>query len=610
MGQDFFIGISNEIIKKHKKRNRKILLMDKLKDYHKPNIIDLELDLFFSEDHLKRTYIFPFEDTLYCLIHKKKKNLIEEGTIKYNSIDQFGGVTTTEYLMIEEINNNDPVYQTLSGFISIPFFLFEIPFYFIPNVKGIYQSSLDSDINYELKIHQKILDRNNYLDFEVYKTFDLRSYQSNAFNFWKENQNIGTIAMATGGGKTIIGIQSILHLKMTALIVVPTIPLAKQWRKDLAKFLAIDQSKIGLFYGKSKEIEKRILIGTYNSVEKYIAFHKSDLLELKKRYTGPKLNAKIKLRKKISDYLQNYYSLLILDECHHIPAPTFKRVSLNSKALNRLALSATIKRYDNNESLIYFSCGKLVYSIGFVKLCELGYIVPFVHRTIKCPLTESQKERYILAGRNRMKKKRISSFTYSKLVHIAEISKIHAERNDKILIFASFVKSVKNIHDTLKNEGIKVGCILSTLNQKKVSKYTRQETIKRFKTSKISVLISTTVLDEGFNVPDCSVAIICSGTSNPTQLIQRIGRVVRSRKGIAKIGYIYEIVSTMEEKFTSDHKNYINRNQMVDKKDYGEYLETGKTKKPEEWSLNYEKIEEIAMEIKNNKNIEIVKYKG
>jgi superfamily II DNA or RNA helicase len=77
----------------------------------------------------------------------------------------------------------------------------------------------------------------------------------------------------------------------------------------------------------------------------------------------------------------------------------------------------------------------------------------------------------------------------------------------------------------------------------------RAEIVSRFQRGEISVLVSSQVLDEGFDVPDADVAIIVGGSASHRRHVQRIGRVLRPRPG--KQARIYELV--VEETKESDY---------------------------------------------------------
>jgi superfamily II DNA or RNA helicase len=67
----------------------------------------------------------------------------------------------------------------------------------------------------------------------------------------------------------------------------------------------------------------------------------------------------------------------------------------------------------------------------------------------------------------------------------------------------------------------------------------RAAALDRFKSGEHPVLVSSQVLDEGFDVPDAEVAIIVGGTSSQRRHAQRIGRVLRPRPG--KHAWVYEL---------------------------------------------------------------------
>ncbi|WP_243675107.1 helicase-related protein [Vulcanisaeta distributa] len=57
----------------------------------------------------------------------------------------------------------------------------------------------------------------------------------------------------------------------------------------------------------------------------------------------------------------------------------------------------------------------------------------------------------------------------------------------------------------------------------------RDSIFRAFARGTYKVIVTTTVLDEGIDVPDADVAIILSGgTGSQRQMIQRVGRVVRA----------------------------------------------------------------------------------
>ena len=75
----------------------------------------------------------------------------------------------------------------------------------------------------------------------------------------------------------------------------------------------------------------------------------------------------------------------------------------------------------------------------------------------------------------------------------------------------------------------------------KTAKKERSEILDRFRTGKYRVVVTSKVLDEAIDVPEATVAVILSGTGSGREFVQRLGRILRKRKG--KKAKLIEIVS-------------------------------------------------------------------
>jgi len=145
-------------------------------------------------------------------------------------------------------------------------------------------------------------------------------------------QEQGVIVAPSGSGKTSIGLEIIACRKLPALILVHRKQLLDQWIERIQTFLGIPKAHIGQYSGTKKKIGKQITVGLLQSLAR-----KCDLAELKDKF-----------------------GTIIVDECHHIPAATFREViaQLNSKYI--YGLTATPKRKHNDEKLIYVYIGDII----------------------------------------------------------------------------------------------------------------------------------------------------------------------------------------------------------------------------------------------------------
>ena len=90
---------------------------------------------------------------------------------------------------------------------------------------------------------------------------------------------------------------------------------------------------------------------------------------------------------------------------------------------------------------------------------------------------------------------------------------------------------------------------LAEVYHSKIPKKKRLNALKRFKNDEVNVLCSTKALNQGFDIPNASLGIVCGLTSKALSMIQRVGRLIRWEEG--KIGkvYVLYVVDSQEEKW-------------------------------------------------------------
>ena len=81
------------------------------------------------------------------------------------------------------------------------------------------------------------------------------------------------------------------------------------------------------------------------------------------------------------------------------------------------------------------------------------------------------------------------------------------------------------------------------------TKKQKEKALEDFKNDTISILCSTKALNQGLNVPDANMGIICGITSKSLSMIQRVGRLLRfQEEKTGKIIIIY-VKDSQEEKW-------------------------------------------------------------
>ena len=159
--------------------------------------------------------------------------------------------------------------------------------------------------------------RNHQLD--VIKTVSKKDY--------------GVIVAPPGSGKTIIGLKIIADKRQPALIIVHRKQLLEQWTERIEAFLGIPKRDIGIIgQGKSK-IGKQITVATIQSLPKQI------------------------------ESVQNQFGTIIVDECHHVPAETFRNTIEKLQTYYLYGLTATPFRKYNDGKMIFTHLGEIIANI-------------------------------------------------------------------------------------------------------------------------------------------------------------------------------------------------------------------------------------------------------
>jgi len=364
----------------------------------------------------------------------------------------------------------------------------------------------------------------------------LRPYQEEALRAWKDNDYRGIIVLPTGAGKTIVGIAALAELNVRTLIVVVTKEQVKQWIDAIRKFTDAG-ALVGAYYSDEKRLSP-ITVTTYQTAYRKV-----------KEFT-------------------KHFSLLILDEAHHLPADKFRTIATYMAAPFRMGLSATIEREDGRHVEIFPLLGGVVYHATPGDLTRQGYLAPYTIRTRKVQLSPAEKKRYdelrrqyqrLAAGRTfqevlaaakrgderaieavriHHKMKEIVQYSSAKLDEAEKIIREELAKGSKIIVFTQYKRQAEELAS-------RVGGLLLHGG---IPKSRRTAVLERFRRMKSGVLVVTTVGDEGLDIPDANVGVFVSGTGSPRQFVQRLGRLLRPKED-GKSAVLYEIVmaGTSEE---------------------------------------------------------------
>lgn len=354
---------------------------------------------------------------------------------------------------------------------------------------------------------------------------NLYPYQRKVLEVALKN-NSGVIVAPPGTGKTIISLALISELKQPALIIVHRKQLFDQWIDRIQTFLKIPSHEIGCIDSVKKKIGNRVTVAMIQSLKKISSS---------------------------KDYNQAF-GTIIVDECHHIPAKTFRETITNFNSYFLYGITATPKRKNNDENLIFTYIGKILAEVDTNEVSHLSSKVELIVRktNLKVPFNYQTDVYELLSNvlvfdssRNRL----ISGDT-EQLIAKGKRILILSERRSHLEVLNLYIK---DRFETIVLSG-------------EDSKRDRKAKLEQIRMGHFQVLLSTgQFLGEGIDIPNFNCLMLVYPFAFEGKIIQYIGRVQRSEKTPLIIDYRDNKVEYFEKQFKkrNSYYNKLRRKEML-----------------------------------------------
>lgn len=158
----------------------------------------------------------------------------------------------------------------------------------------------------------------------------------------------GVLAAATAFGKTVVAARLIAARQTNTLILTHRQQLLTQWMEKLAQFLEIE-AELPIAATKQRRKSKQSHIGQIGA-GKANPGGIIDVAIMQSLVRGGE----------VKEFIRDY-GLVIVDECHHVPAFSFEQILKQVKAKYIYGLTATPARRDGHQPIIFMHCGPVRY---------------------------------------------------------------------------------------------------------------------------------------------------------------------------------------------------------------------------------------------------------
>ena len=405
------------------------------------------------------------------------------------------------------------------------------------------------------------------------------AYQTAALAAWQKADCWGSVVLPTGAGKTFLALHALAVCGVSALVVVPTLDLLHQWYARLQNAFGL---AVGVWYGQEKRLES-LTVTTYPSAWAS------------------------------AEDLGNHFKLLIFDEIHHLPAPSWHEIALMFAAPYRLGLTATYPERQEEKNRqpetrsknpIIVAESRAAYQTGqgsFLRADPVALldelVGPVVYRKhideltgrqlaeyrtqrIRVDLTAAERVAYDAAYatytgyvrearlRERHGPSWWNEFTrrsaYQAEARRAKVAELKLKElvhqaQAKLEVVARLLREhpdrpmlIFTAHNRFAYAIARRYLIPVITHQTKAAE--RKAILDDFRAGTYRAIVTSKVLNEGVDVPAAKIAVVLGGSSSAREYVQRLGRVLRKRGNVRAI--LYEVIArkTVDERIAQQRR--------------------------------------------------------
>lgn len=364
----------------------------------------------------------------------------------------------------------------------------------------------------------KIVDRRSKrpsVDFD--SEIELQPHQETALERTRI-KDFGVIVSPPNSGKTVMGLKIIAEKRQPALIIVHKKQLLDQWIQRIQDFLKIPKSKIGQIGNQKFIIGESITVAMIQSLARM-----QDFAEL-----------------------ANAFGTIIVDECHHIPAKSFREAIVHFNAFYLYGLTATPQRKTNDKKLIFVYIGNILHEVNQqeyllkknirteINIKETDLFAPFDYKI----------DKYETISRILIHDTQRNSLIINDIVN-------NSERFRTILILTERKAHVDILNLYLKD---RYETITIHGDDRESARKSKMEQIKQ---GHFKIVISTgQFFGEGIDISNLDCLFIVYPFAFEGKLIQYIGRIQRSEKQPVIFDYRDSRIDHFEKMFKQRMRYY------------------------------------------------------
>ena len=318
------------------------------------------------------------------------------------------------------------------------------------------------------------------------------SMQRRALKELRRNRDLGVkrslVVAATGSGKTYLAAFDSRNFDANRLLfVVHRDAILVEARKTFERVFGAERS-YGIYTGKNQDLDADFIFATNTMMSKHL-----------------------------KDFDKNEFDYIVMDECHHICANSYKSIMEYFTPGFVLGLTATPERMDNQDVFSMFE-NNVPFELRLRDAIINDLVVPFHYYAIRDEFTD-----YSASDKSKVAREIAKTANVN---FIASQIEKHKKPNDKLKCIA-FCTSIEHAK-TMTDEFLNLGYASVALT----GKNDLGERIRAFhdlqdETNDLEIICTVDILNEGVDIPGINMVLFLRPTESSTVFLQQLGRGLR-----------------------------------------------------------------------------------
>ena len=334
----------------------------------------------------------------------------------------------------------------------------------------------------------------DFLPKQKGKIIELKEHQKTAVEnlnrMRAEGESIALLYHATGTGKTVTAVSDAKDVGGKTLFLAHTKELIEQAKQTFDTLWPEVPS--GFYVAEQKEKDSYVVCGSIQSVAR-----------------------------NLDEFKPDDFRYLVIDECHHGTADTYRQILSYFRPEFTLGLTATPERADGEDLLELFR--NVAHKLDLKTAVEIGELAP-----IRCIRIKTNVDLSAV----RINGIKYNSRDLENKLFVPERNQVIVDTylnyvgNKKTVVFCASVKHAEEIASHFREQGVACEAV-SGLTKPAL----RREIIERYEYGDLNLLCACDLLNEGWDSPRTEVLFMARPTMSKTVYLQQLGRGMRKYPG-------------------------------------------------------------------------------